>query len=91
MVPHPSKAGKGGEDALFVDDNLLVVADGVGGWAQYGVDPGIFSSRLCKIIGELYDKEKERYYENPGSLIPQAVKLNKETGTSTICILALHP
>lgn len=51
MIPHPSKAAKGGEDAIFVDDNLLVVADGVGGWAQYGVDPGIFSRKLCKLIG----------------------------------------
>lgn len=34
MIPHPEKAHKGGEDALFVDPKLLVVADGVGGWAD---------------------------------------------------------
>lgn len=33
MIPHPAKAYKGGEDAIFASDNLLVVADGVGGWA----------------------------------------------------------
>lgn len=47
MIPHPEKAYKGGEDALFVSDNLIVVADGVGGWADQGVDPGLYSKKLC--------------------------------------------
>ena len=32
--PHPEKEYKGGEDALFVDDQVLAVMDGVGGWAD---------------------------------------------------------
>jgi len=32
LLPHPEKEAKGGEDALFASDNVLVVADGVGGW-----------------------------------------------------------
>ena len=43
MIPHPEKAYKGGEDAYAVSDQLLVVADGVGGWGNQGVDPGLFS------------------------------------------------
>lgn len=27
--------------------SLLSVADGVGGWADYGVDPGLYSKQLC--------------------------------------------
>lgn len=48
MVPHPQKRDKGGEDAYFVSDDgqVLGVADGVGGWAQSGVDPGLYSKRL---------------------------------------------
>ena len=91
LIPHPSKAGKGGEDALFADDNLLVVADGVGGWAAHGIDPGLYSKKLCRLIEDIYMKNKQEYFDNPGALIPKAVQLNKETGTTTVCILALHP
>ena len=40
-VPHPDKADKGGEDACFVlrDQGAFGVMDGVGGWAEEGVDP----------------------------------------------------
>ncbi len=34
MIPHPEKAHKGGEDAIFTHEKMLVVADGVGGWAD---------------------------------------------------------
>jgi hypothetical protein len=32
LIPHVSKQAKGGEDAYVASHNLLVVADGVGGW-----------------------------------------------------------
>ena len=42
-IPHIEKREKGGEDAWSASPNLLAVADGVGGWAAYNVDPGLFS------------------------------------------------
>ena len=47
-IPHPSKAVTGGEDAFFFDDNLgtFGIADGVGGSARDGVDPGEFSREI---------------------------------------------
>ena len=50
-IPHPAKQHKGGEDAFFADEQLgaFGVADGVGGSAIDGVDPGIFSRRLLKL------------------------------------------
>ena len=42
-TPHASKRQKGGEDAWVAAANLLVVADGVGGWANRGIDSGLFS------------------------------------------------
>ena len=42
-IPHDSKVDKGGEDAWVASSNLLVVADGVGGWANRGIDSGLFS------------------------------------------------
>ncbi len=33
--------------------NILVVADGVGSWKEYGIDPGIYSKNLIQIISDL--------------------------------------
>ena len=51
MIPHPEKAYRGGEDAYFITSSVIGVADGVGGWAQHGIDPGLYSRALmgfCK-------------------------------------------
>lgn len=42
-IPHFDKRHKGGEDAWVAQEDLLVVADGVGGWASEGIDAGLFS------------------------------------------------
>lgn len=39
----------GGEDALYSSENLLVVADGVGGWNRYGIDPSKYSRKLVSL------------------------------------------
>ena len=49
-MPHDDKVHKGGEDAFTVSKTLIAVADGVGGWARRGVDPGLFSKQLTKDI-----------------------------------------
>ena len=49
--PHYDKLKKGGEDAWVAYKDLLVVADGVGGWASSGIDSGLFSKRLVHDIG----------------------------------------
>lgn len=61
ILPHPEKAYKGGEDAVFVSENVLMVADGVGGWAESGVDPALYSKRLAKLVEELVSKDKLAY------------------------------
>ena len=74
MIPHPAKAHKGGEDAMFVSDNVIVVADGVGGWADQGIDPGLYSKKLCKIIGEKVHGDLKKYIEDPQTLLMEAWK-----------------
>ena len=54
-IPHPTKVEKGGEDAWVASSNLLVVADGVGGWANRGIDSGLFSKQLVSNIKTLFD------------------------------------
>jgi protein phosphatase PTC7 len=93
LSPHPDKIEKGGEDAVFVSKNILVVADGVGSWKDFGVDPGIYSKTLIHIISDLVqDEEKRNYYiENPQKLAAAAVNLNKAQGSTTLSIITLHP
>ena len=48
IIPHDDKLHRGGEDAADSNDTFLCVADGVGGWADQGVNPGIFSAELTR-------------------------------------------
>ena len=43
LIPHETKKDKGGEDAATVMPNFLAAIDGVGGWAQSGIDPAIYA------------------------------------------------
>lgn len=43
---------KQSEDAVIVKDNFIVIADGVGGWKNFGVDPSIYSQSLCETISK---------------------------------------
>jgi protein phosphatase PTC7 len=47
-LPHISKRQKGGEDAALLTERVIGVADGVGGWAEHGIDPAKYSRNLCK-------------------------------------------
>lgn len=84
--------------------SLLVVADGVGGWNQYGIDPSAYSKKLCHLINncckkyedkisyqcDIYNYTKVRFNETIiKNWIIQAVHENTEKGSSTICVLYL--
>jgi protein phosphatase PTC7 len=107
MLPHPDKAHRGGEDAFFISEPPLAVgvADGVGGWAEIGVDAGAYA-RLFMV----HAKEEAEALMSGGAgaaaaaaataasaapLSPQAVlerayyRTNVQ-GSSTVCILALN-
>lgn len=88
MKPHPDKVAKGGEDAYYVAENKmsLGVADGVGGWADIGVDAGEYSRMLM-------DKARAAARGTPpGSTAPQTIlesayKQTDARGSCTACIL----
>lgn len=50
IIPHKDKLERGGEDAYYASDSLLSVADGVGGWANRGIDAGRYSKSLIWYI-----------------------------------------
>ena len=96
MTPS-SKRFAFGEDAFFVAEDratsVLGVADGVGGWRNYGIDPAIFSSALMENCKQLID---QGLLDNPTPVnIMRAayhdISENKEPlfGSSTACVVVL--
>lgn len=53
------QAEKGGEDAMYIspDGSVLVVADGVGGWAEDNVDPALYPRSFVQQCGEALGRE----------------------------------
>lgn len=58
MIPSPEKTN-GGEDAWFANNNVLIVADGVGGWSRHGVDSGKYSRALCAHVSDFSDESQQ--------------------------------
>lgn len=89
--PGPNKKNPKGEDAYYVNDVFMVVADGVGGWANRGIDPSLYSNKLV-------DNCKTNFYSNP-QYYSRNLKLlgNKSAsslyilGSSTLVMVALDP
>jgi protein phosphatase PTC7 len=55
-IPHPDKVHYGGEDAYFVCDRAMGVADGVGGWQESGVNPKDYSQGLMDEARSYYEE-----------------------------------
>jgi protein phosphatase PTC7 len=87
LVPHPDKAEKGGEDACFVlrNEGAFGVMDGVGGWADEGVDPAAYSNQFAEksaaavLMGAL----------TPKRVIQEAHDRTKIIGSATACVAML--
>lgn len=79
-----------------MSDQLLAVADGVGGWNDVGVDPALFSRELCKHAWDefVHDKNfgKHGLFDlNLKSILIRAVQKTKSKGSSTFVMAALDP
>jgi protein phosphatase PTC7 len=91
MIPHPAKADRGGEDAYFICDRgyAMGVADGVGGWAEVGVDPGLYSRELMR-HAKAATSSCEPGPHCPQHLMEVAYLSTTARGSSTACILCLE-
>ncbi|KAK9749862.1 hypothetical protein RND81_02G156000 [Saponaria officinalis] len=89
-LPHPEKLKTGGEDAHFIceEKQVIGVADGVGGWADVGVDAG-FYARLLMSNSVAAIKEEPRGSVDPAKVLEKAHANTKVIGSSTACIVAL--
>lgn len=63
-LPKPKNQRMNGDDAMFVCEEVMIagVADGVGGWAREGIDPGEYARELMARAEEavrrrVYEKE----------------------------------
>ena len=86
--PKFEKRNRNGEDSHLVssDKKLIMVADGVGGWNDHGVDPGIFSRRLTSNVSDLYEKSPETPLVDT---LTEAVDQNPHRGSSTAVMARL--
>ena len=89
MIPHPEKTAKGGEDAYYASKHVLAVADGVGGWNEVGVDPALYSRKLCKNIEGIIASNPTGLLKDPKTIITKAWMDNTEQGSSTLVVITL--
>ncbi|XP_047978173.1 probable protein phosphatase 2C 55 isoform X1 [Salvia hispanica] len=89
-LPHPDKEETGGEDAHFIclDEQAIGVADGVGGWADLGVDAGLYARELMSHSVNAI-QEEPRGSVDPARVLEKAYTSTRAKGSSTACIIAL--
>jgi protein phosphatase PTC7 len=72
-MPHPLKAYRGGEDVRLEvklgGNCLLGVFDGVGGWADLGVDPALYTRMLSDLISKEFLADSELYLRDEKPLV----------------------
>lgn len=89
-LPHPDKEETGGEDAHFIcaDKQVIGVADGVGGWADVGINAGLYSRELMSNSVSAIQEEPMGSID-PARVLEKAHSNTKAKGSSTACIIAL--
>ncbi|XP_051150082.1 probable protein phosphatase 2C 55 isoform X3 [Andrographis paniculata] len=89
-LPHPDKEETGGEDAHFIctDEQAIGVADGVGGWADLGIDAGQYARELMSNSANAI-REEPRGSIDPARVLEKAYSSTKAKGSSTACIIVL--
>lgn len=81
-----------GEDGHFLSPDLQTfgVADGVGGWAEEGVDSGKYSRELMENTLLFIQEQKDHGPIDPKKALKQAFLKTEAEGSSTACIITLH-
>lgn len=89
-LPHPDKEETGGEDAHFIctEERAIGVADGVGGWADHGVNSGYYSRELMSNSVSAI-REEPKGSIDPARVLEKAHSSTTAKGSSTACIIAL--
>ena len=94
MLPRLDKEDTGGEDAFFITDHVCGVFDGVGGWADSGVDSGLFSRALasgCATWIENQNRLEKKHSSNLVEALAAGLASDEHIGTSTACLACISP
>ncbi|CAI5501134.1 unnamed protein product [Closterium sp. Naga37s-1] len=89
MIPHPAKVEKGGEDAVLISDvgaGVLAVTDGVGGWAEDGVDPALYSNEFVGHLNDIIENAQDQDDLEPRELLRKAHSMTKSPGAATAVV-----
>lgn len=86
-IPHPQKAGNGGDDACFSTKHAIGVFDGVGGWHDVGVDPARFTRRLARLVKCEISRMNTIH---PKKAVQISLAKNKRRGSCTACVMSLQ-
>ncbi|KAI3832231.1 hypothetical protein MKW92_050661 [Papaver armeniacum] len=87
MLPHPSKALSGGEDAFFIKcQRWLGVADGVGQWSLEGINAGLYAQELMENCGRIVSVSESIKVTEPDKVIIGSAAKARSLGSSTILV-----
>lgn len=99
IIPHPLKAYRGGEDVAmevsYQGHTIIAVFDGVGGWADLGVDPALYARRLADLVRGEFEANPERCLTEAKPLVSMLQKAYDELeaselpGSCTACLALL--
>ncbi|XP_008782121.2 probable protein phosphatase 2C 62 isoform X2 [Phoenix dactylifera] len=87
ILPHPSKALTGGEDAYFVAcKNWFGVADGVGQWSLEGINAGLYARELMQNCEKLVSECQGVPGTKPDQILIQSAAEARSPGSSTVLV-----
>lgn len=87
MLPHPSKALTGGEDAYFVAcKNWFGVADGVGQWSFEGINAGLYARELMENCEKIVSEWGKLESTTPDQVLAKSAAAARSPGSSTVLV-----
>ncbi|XBJ19940.1 hypothetical protein VPH35_010848 [Triticum aestivum] len=87
ILPHPSKAATGGEDAYFIEDNgWFGVADGVGQWSFEGINAGLYARELMDGCKKVIAESEGGSELAPEQVLSKAAAEASSPGSSTVLV-----
>ncbi|XP_052484595.1 probable protein phosphatase 2C 62 isoform X2 [Gossypium raimondii] len=87
LLPNPTKAFAGGEDAYFIAcQNWLGVADGVGQWSFEGISVGVYAKELMENCERIVSDRNGVPITDPVEILNRAAANTQSCGSSTVLV-----
>ncbi|GMI74690.1 hypothetical protein HRI_001138300 [Hibiscus trionum] len=87
LLPNPTKAFAGGEDAYFIAcQNWLGVADGVGQWSFEGISVGVYAKELMENCERIVSDRNGIPITDPVEVLNRAAANTQSCGSSTVLV-----